>query len=79
MHEKSIEKVSHFNDKLKWKWLMENQDKNAFLIIESDDTFIVFDEDWDGGEDVIRFDYPIGDNEGIFELLDVINIKYKVA
>lgn len=68
-------KLKLLNDKQKWVWVKNNQDKEITVILDNDDTFIMFSDEEDF--EIIYFDNHIGNAPGINDLLDLMNIKYE--
>jgi hypothetical protein len=65
------------NDGEKWKWVLNNQDKDIVVMLDNDYTYAVFtntntEEDDDT---ILYFDYYIGDSDGILILLEALGIK----
>lgn len=58
----------------RWKWIIDNQDKDIIVQLDNDSTFAVFINDEDG-EFVFHFDNYIGWSDGVFELLEAMKIK----
>jgi len=61
------------NDKERWLWAVNNQDKGITVNLDNDDTFITFDNIEDGP--ILQFDWHIGWADGIQHLLSAIGIK----
>lgn len=60
------------NDIEKWKWVKNNQDCGIIIMLDNDDTFGIIPNQ----EGLLfQFDKYIGWDDGVFNLLEAMNIK----
>ena len=68
------------NDADRWGWVVDIKDNGTVqmrLFLDNDTTFIEFPTHEDA--EILRFDWYIGNSEGICNLLDALSINYEVA
>jgi hypothetical protein len=61
------------DDENRWRWVKENQDEDFTLMLDNDDTFIVFGDPED--PESLDFDDYIGWSDGVVQLLNSVGIE----
>ena len=62
------------NDVDRFCWLRNNQHLNIVLYLDNDDTFAVHEDD-DENKYIFQFDSYLGWSDGIFSLLEAVDIR----
>lgn len=60
------------DDVERWKWLRDNPDADYMVLLDNDDTIVLFDDENDIYVDI---DWYVGCKEGIQNLLEAMGIK----
>lgn len=58
----------------KWKWLIENKNVEYTVMLDNDDTFVVFGDD---DEMIGQFSDYIGWSDGVCYLLEALGINHE--
>ena len=70
------------DDVERWKWIVKHQDVGITVYCDNGDTYAHFDEEYNKYEQdynfemqLLQFDWVIGWEEGVFNLLEAVGIK----